>query len=169
MSSYRYINRVLIALLALLTFQPCTTSAQDEMVGLLGDFNTMKIVGAKIVGEQTIREALQQDWPTQLASTPSAPLDVFLRTLKDQMAAGYLKYGFPNAKIDVSANVKAKTLTLTIEEGKQFFQGNVILHGADALAGEMVTYFTKVWSTTYSFPHQIGPDGTTAVGGWKQE
>jgi hypothetical protein len=88
--------------------------------------------GLKAVSPADLRQALFSDGEFQLASTPTAPLDDFLRVTRAQLELGFLRSGFPAAKVEVAADSARQLLLVTVDEGPRLTAGEIEITNAGA-------------------------------------
>ncbi len=123
--------------------------AQDELLNELKAVNSVRLVGARSVGQREIRKLLKTRaeafWPWSRA--PALRLD-FLRADTAAIALLYRHRGFLEARADYSVSTSRRRdqvdVTFHIHEGQRSRIASVALEGADHLAVEPL--LKKLWA-----------------------
>lgn len=137
----RLLRIVLLAVACATWVTPRQLRAAPAPVGPLGDAARIDVAGCQKMTADQIRAGLRSSAPVQVASTPSAPLDDYLETLRRQTVLGYHCAGFPNAAIAVAR--QGDRVRITVEEGPRYLAGDVQLNNApDVDAGKLVAFLT---------------------------
>ncbi len=121
----------LFGLVALLT--PARATAGPR-VGDLAAADRLDFVGSQFASPDRLRRALDHDVEFLLACDPAAPLDDFLAVVARRLTAGYHRAGFALARVDARANLPARRVTVTIDEGPRLRAGDVRLQGRGPLS-----------------------------------
>jgi hypothetical protein len=117
-------SRFILCLLVL--FAAVIVRAQPApVVGQLGDLSRLDVRGLKAVSADDLRQALLSDGEFQLASTPTAPLDEFLRVTRARLQSGFLRSGFPEAKVEVTTDSARQSLLVAVSEGPRLNAGEI--------------------------------------------
>jgi hypothetical protein len=93
-----------------------------------------------------LRRAVCADLDVIMASHAGAPLADYLTSTSEALRRGYLSEGFPNARMQVTANEEQGHLDVTIQEGPRYLAGDVQLEGAETISPERLTQ----WLTEHS-------------------
>jgi hypothetical protein len=125
-------RRFLVGLLVLST-AAIVRAQTAPVVGQLGDLSRLEVHGLKAVSLADLRQALLSDGEFQIASTPTAPLDDFLRVTRAQLQLGFLRSGFPEAKVEVAADSARQSLQVTVNEGPRLNAGDIEITNAGAI------------------------------------
>ena len=153
----------------LFLFAPITPAA-PRTVDTLGDPARLRIEGANLISADQIRAALRDDTEFQLASTPSAPLDVFVKTIVDRLLPAYQHAGFPEPSAGMSIDEATNTVILRVTEGRRLTAGKVLVEapggaritGLDTDALIQATLARK----PPRFPMQTAPTGARRIDTW---
>jgi hypothetical protein len=102
-------------------------------VGDLGDPAALRFEGVTAYTPDEIRDELQSDMNVQVASAPTAPLADYLALIEKQLALGFKNGGFPEAKVDVSADRGNGAVMVKVAEGPRYLGGAVKVTGGKTL------------------------------------
>jgi hypothetical protein len=118
----------------------------EERVGDWGEPSRIVVEGVKSFSADSIRSALMANFDVLEAGHPRAPLEEYPKLLAEKTKNGYLKAGFPDAKVEARIDEKKKQIILTVDEGQQFRCGEITLSGT--------TYFDPVQVRTWLLSKQ---------------
>jgi hypothetical protein len=134
-------------------------AAPPARVGDIGDLNQMELQGAKAISSSDIRHALLNDSEFQLASTPTAPLEAFLQTTKTELELGYLRAGFPQAKVDLSVNPSTRLLVVKVNEVPRLIAEKIEITGTKQVDAKRLEAYILRGSEPGRFPLQLVDGG----------
>ncbi len=104
--------------------KPNSTQANPQpspgKVGQFGRMEAIQFTGLKTFSDSELRKILSRDFDVVLAGNAHADLNAYLKVLEQRLSDGFLKSGFPHAKITATANPNAGQIQITIEEGQQY-------------------------------------------------
>ncbi|MBN1417565.1 MAG: hypothetical protein JXP34_02250, partial [Planctomycetes bacterium] len=127
------IGRLLAIFLTLCPRSGFAASVTGPPVGDLGDASRWEIEGAKTFSALEIRRGLLRDFDVQLASHPFAPKDALVSVLREMILEGYLHAGFPDIRVEASADDPASRIDVRIDEGPRLRCGEIRIEGAKAV------------------------------------
>ncbi|BCX47482.1 outermembrane protein assembly protein YaeT [Haloferula helveola] len=111
---------------------------EPALVGRVGRCHRMAFEGNEIFTADELRKGLAADASFAMAARPTEPLDHFLKEIPELLIAGYRKSGCPDAKVRMTHRPgnEALPFLVTIEEGKRYRQGKIIIEGVDGIDRE---------------------------------
>lgn len=120
-----------------------------RQVGELGRPERLTFHGVHAYPVEVIRRALEADMDFQRAATPTAPLADYIKTVRKQVRAGYRRWGFPNARVELQADATVGELKVTVTEGRRYASGEVrVTGGRNVARDELVRRLTKPHTLT---------------------
>ncbi|NQT85986.1 hypothetical protein HQ560_04430, partial [bacterium] len=125
-------TRSLVALLLLMA--ALASAAAPPAVGVLADAERLRFRGNETFSTEAIVEALGADVAVLQAAHPFAPLESYTDVLRAKLMLGYLRNGFPLAKVAVAVDDAAKAVNITIAEGPRMANGAIQVVGAQAVS-----------------------------------
>ncbi len=140
--------------------QSASENLSARLVGKLGRPQALVFQGLKTFPEAELKEALAKDFDMTLAGSAQAKLEEYLKVLERRLTDGYLKSGFPSPK--VSAEVEQEKIHVTIEEGRQYRNGEIHCDGPAKIdAATMKLYLTDkdIYKTPLTKPAEKDKDG----------
>ncbi|MGH7136980.1 MAG: hypothetical protein ACREHD_14665, partial [Pirellulales bacterium] len=135
-----------------------SAAGHSPRVGPHGDPSRLVIEGAKTFSAEEIRTALFNEFDVIDASDKDDPLDTLTALIAAKTVAGYQCAGFPDVKAKLTDS--GGQLTLTIDEGDRFTEGEVRVSGNQAIdANQVRDDLTGGGSKTKRCPvwHREGP------------
>lgn len=130
---------------------------EGRRVGDLGRREALVFEGNATFTKDQILEAMAFHVDYHAASHRAAPLSDFLARLERKIALGYLRGGFPEARVAASAEANFSRIKVVITEGPRFVCGDVLLSGAPAMTNATVKQ--KITDVLSGF--QPGAEGPT--------
>ncbi len=139
-----------------------------SIVGRLGDPKLLQFNGCKLMNAERVRDELQKDFELEVAATPSAPLDEYLAVLQRRLEVGYQASGFPNVKLDISANADKSAVIVKVEEGQRYLAGEVKITGTKTVDVAVIIKELTTPQIPSRFPTQLdAAAGVLAIGYWQ--
>ncbi len=132
-----------LCLLACFT-QVAIARENPPCVGDFGDPERLVIEGTKTFSPKEIREALSLNPEFLLAADPDGPLYNCVATTERLICAGYRNTGFPDVQVKASADMKARTITVSVKEGPRYQAGEIRIRGNKAIpAAQLIARLTQ--------------------------
>jgi hypothetical protein len=126
---------------------PAASPADDalpEMVGSYSDPTHLIFKGNTPFTDAELHGAVESDLQIQLLSSPSSPLSDYLSLLKSRLLQGFLRSGFDHPSVDVRPDITTGNIVVTLEPGKRWNCGKVIVNGANTVpADTIIKWFTE--------------------------
>src|SRR5687767_9256996 len=123
-----------LLILTLLTPAAAVASPNPNEVGDLGAPSALEFEGLVTYPPDQIRDELEHDMNVQVASAPTAPLADYLALLQKRLLVGFQNGGFPQAKVDVSADHARGAVVVKVAEGARYRGGAVKVSGGKSVA-----------------------------------
>ncbi|MGA2440135.1 MAG: hypothetical protein ABSH08_04205 [Tepidisphaeraceae bacterium] len=134
----------ILAMAGLLATKCQSLRAADSLVGVAGDITAAEVRGCRLVSADKLRHALLVDAAVQLAGSPSAPMDEFIKTVQRSSQEDYLANGYANARVGVELDPSGHHLLIHVNEGPRYTAGNAEIIGASlADAKALVSALTQ--------------------------
>lgn len=125
--------------LALSPLVLATAWADAPLVGDMGASDRLDITGARFVGPERLRDALDRDLDFLLAADPATSLDEYLAVVSRRLVAGYHRAGFAQAAVTARADLQTRRVTVVVDEGPRYLAGAVRLIGRAPVRPEELT------------------------------
>jgi hypothetical protein len=135
------------------------------VVGALGDLARIEIRGARAVPADQVRRGLAGDRDVQLASTPTAPLDGFLRTTRTRLLVGYRHNGFPDPRVEVAVG-PGGGVVVDVVEGARCAAGGVRVEGAVRVDARRLAAYVVTREEAAPFPMKLLEGGGAELPTW---
>lgn len=136
MKNHQLLNLVALVLVGQLWFQ--SAEAKPEVVGRFSDPKEIVIRGCKQVPKEEVYAALGKSSGYVLAAHPSADFDEYLKKLQRCLELGYLRHGFPDAKIVIMWDEAEKNVVADIKEGTRYRAGKILIKGCKVIESQVI-------------------------------
>jgi hypothetical protein len=166
----RYTISTLLIASLLLSCTEVALAADGEVVGGFGDSRSLLIEGCRSLKVEQVRKAIAGDLQLQIASTPSAPLDKYIRLLRERVMVGCRRAGLPEAGVTVTRRPSDKRLLLHITEGDHYTCGKIEIKAPPAIDTKGLIKALTAIDRTPQFPVTVATDGNAVkVGAWRRK
>lgn len=108
------------------------------LVGRLCDPGRIVVQGAATWTSEEVVEGLVRTYAFVTASHPRAQLATFLDYVRETVATGYRRGGFPDPRVSVALDEGGGRIVVAVVEGPRYRAGEVIVEGARKLPGDLV-------------------------------
>ncbi|MGA2554786.1 MAG: hypothetical protein ABSG04_00735 [Verrucomicrobiota bacterium] len=117
---------------------PAPAGSASRLVGDLGEPARLDFEGLHTFTADAVRSGLLNNIDFLADSHPAAPLNDYLRTLRDKVLTGYQAAGFPEAQVNMSFDSEKGRILVKVNEGPRFQQGGIRVTGAGTIPVELL-------------------------------
>ncbi len=128
-TTLRLLGLVTVAAASILGVANLHAANAAALLGERGDLDQIEFEGVTTFAPEALRNALAQNATFLLASHTQAPLDAFLKTLREKILTGYEANGFPDVKVTAALDPAMGRVRVSVTEGTRYRCGKVQVTG----------------------------------------